>query len=100
MTSVPIHYRDYWDRPRVFLVVRDGRWVLFDCLFEDERDEFSDHYSVGLIEPAPELLEASADWTSIAARVVQVVGAVAVGDVSFPDRNAVDDAVLRRLDLD
>jgi hypothetical protein len=100
MSTVSIHYRDYWDRPRVFVVVRNGRWVLFDCPFLDERDDYSDRYSVALIEPAPELLDESADWTGIADRVVRVIGQVPVGDVSFPDRSTIDDAVLRRLDLD
>lgn len=83
MACLPIHYREYWDRPRVFVVPFEGQWVLFDCPFNDALDEYPDYYTVGLMKPAPELLADGADWSKIWEKVVQPVGTVDVHRVEF-----------------
>lgn len=41
-----IAYRDFYDVPRIFLVVVDGRTVLFDCPFDEALDEYPYDYRV------------------------------------------------------
>lgn len=45
-------YRDFYDVPRLMLVAdRDSyRWI-FECLFDEEADEYSDFYSVYPVGP-------------------------------------------------
>ena len=95
-----IHYRDYWDRPRVFVVPRSAHWILFDCPFSDELDDYPDRYSVGLIEPAPELLAEGADWSGVEQRVVRALGQIPVLEVVFTERDAIDAAVLGQVGLE
>src|SRR5438270_8446037 len=75
-------YRDFWDVPRVFLVELDGRLVLFDCAFEEETEDYSDHYRVYLMPPVSDR-ELDGSWAELPARAIRSLGTVPVGIIRF-----------------
>lgn len=99
--EVPIIYRDFYDVPRVFLVFHRGQQLLFESVFDEERDDYSDVYDVYLLPPlGPE--EIAGSWEFISKRAVRRVGRLLVSDVRFDStrRKSVDPDVLDRLNLD
>ncbi len=93
----PIHYRGFWDVPRIFLVAHRDRLFLFDCPFSEELDDYPDVYAVfelphGIDNALPK------DWTTLADSAVARLGTVSVADVAFDPtrRKAIDVSVLDR----
>jgi len=81
----PIKYREFYDVPRIFAVEIDNDNYLFDCIFDDVRDEYSDSYTVYLLsERLAPLVDTLMDWTNLGSEAVEV-SRVHVGDVIFDD---------------
>ena len=66
-------YRDFWDVPRMFLVDSDGRSMLFDCAFDEEREDFGDQYRVYLMPPLSNG-ELEGSWADLPKRAHSFVG--------------------------
>ncbi len=97
ITWTPIHYRGFWDVPRILLARHRGRLFLFDCPFDVELDDYPDEYAVYELPHGADA-ELPTDWTTLVGRAVAKLGEVAVSAVRFDPtrREAIDAAVLER----
>jgi len=68
-----IRYRDFYDVPRIFITVHDGKQYLFDCPFDDDLDEYSDRYRVYQL-PAILEDELEGSWERLPERAVSLLG--------------------------
>jgi len=79
---LPIHYRDFYDIPRAFVVEHEGRDYFFDCPFDDELDEYPAEYKVYRLPTAAVPTEAGQSWAHLSG-VGQYLGRVATTQVPF-----------------
>jgi hypothetical protein len=49
MAQLPISYRDFWDLPRIFVVRHQGRFLLFDCRFDEVLEDYPDEYRIHIL---------------------------------------------------
>lgn len=85
MTSIPIkQYRDFWDVPRIFLATKGDCLLLFDCRFNEEKEEYDDKYQVFIM---PELTdnELSGSWYQLSERAIKHLGEIPVDGVKFDE---------------
>jgi hypothetical protein len=75
-------YREFWDVPRMFVVVVEDRTVLFDGSFDEALDEYPDDYKVYLLHGRP-VAELPHDWSTIPDDKSEYLGRIAVVDVEF-----------------
>lgn len=61
-----LEYRDFYDVPRMILVRAGDRWILLDCPFDDDADDYSLTYKVYELASDPREAE-SADWRPLTA---------------------------------
>jgi len=78
---LPIEWRDFYDVPRLFVVTLGEEAVVFESRFDDERDDYDDHYDayvlpVTKVPPWPE------SWEQLTAQAKKV-GRVPVKAVRF-----------------
>jgi len=94
----PITYYEFYDVPRLFVVERRGRVVVFDCPFDDDEDEYVTQYAVYCFSELPESVLNGA-YLSAVLSGKEPFGRVAVDAVVFDDsrRKAIDDYVLNAL---
>jgi hypothetical protein len=78
----PIRYRGFYDYPLVFLVDHKDDHFLFECLFDEERDEYADDYRVYRM-PVLRDEELPTDWTNLRETAIAYVGTVPVREVRF-----------------
>ncbi len=99
-TTAPILYSGFYDFPLAFTVRFQGNLYLFARDFDEDLDEYEDHYHVSLM---PDLTdeEIQTSWLQIEKRATASLGKVAVNDVRFDatHRQAIDPAVLQSLAL-
>lgn len=70
------------------MIENQGEVLLFDCPFDDEADEYPDHYRVVRLDPSELASLDQASWKELAARG-SVVGQVSTDRVRFdPTRRA------------
>jgi len=97
-SAIPIRYMGFWDVPLIFLARHNGQLFLFDCPFDEELDDYLDHYRVYLM---PELQDGQLpkDWTTLSARATRYLGDVAVTSVQFDPtkRQSIDAATLEEI---
>jgi len=82
--ELPIRYRDFYDIPRAFVVEREERLYLFDCLFNHEIGDYEDFYSVYLV---PDGLRREIDrmsWVDLGNRS-EWIGRVKTVEVQFDE---------------
>lgn len=93
-----IHYREFWDVPRIFYLTDGGRTYLFDCPFDDQVDDFPDEYRVYLMPPL-DPADLTGSWAGLPGRAVADLGRVSVAAVRFDPtrRQFVDASVLDAL---
>ena len=91
-------YRDFWDVPRMFLVEFAGNVFLFDCAFDEEREDFNTAYEVYQL-PLLSETDLKASWAKLPSRPVRELGIVPVSTVTFdPTRKiAIDGRVFASL---
>jgi len=99
MSSIPIkHYRDFWDVPRIFLVLEDKTLFLFDCRFDESKEDYETTYHVFLM---PDLKEddISGTWVRLSERAIEYLGETPVKEVKFDKtrRRSIDNKVLSQL---
>ena len=88
-------YRDFWDVPRMFLVETEGKLFLFDCPFDEEREDFSTTYQIYQV-PAISEAELEGSWAELPNRAIRSLGVVSVSSVTFDPsrRTAIDGRIL------
>jgi hypothetical protein len=80
-----IEYREFWDVPRAIVARRDGQLYFFDSRFDDELDDFIDHYEVWrLPELSAEQLAGS--WVGLARLALERLPDVALRQLPFEVR--------------
>ncbi len=98
MSWSTIRYRDFYDVPRIFITTHNGEQYLFDCPFDEERDDYSDQYDVYQLQAIPED-ELKGSWERLPERGARAVGTVPVAQVQFDTtkRDSIDTEVLEEL---
>ena len=88
MTTLPsggwtdIAYREFWDFPRAVIARNDGQWYFFDSRFDDDLDDYVDHYEVWLLpELAPYQLGGS--WVGLERLAISRLPDVGLRDLPF-----------------
>jgi hypothetical protein len=93
-----IQYRGYWDFPRIFLTQYEGRTFLFDCVFDQDLDDYPEVFRVFLM---PDLRdeELPKDWTTLEAKAIRYIGEVPTSRVQFDEtrRQSIDAGILEEL---
>jgi hypothetical protein len=94
----PVKYRGFYDVPLIFITPYRGETYLFDCPFDEEREDDSDSYKVYLLPPLTDE-ELPKDWTTLYTRAIRYLGEVLVEKVCFDPtrRNSVDASILDEL---
>ena len=77
-----IQYRGFHDVPRVIIALRGKDMYLFDSRFDDDTDEYLDHYEVWRLPVlSPEQLAGS--WVGIERHAVERLSDVGLNDLPF-----------------
>lgn len=98
MEWATIRYRDFYDLPRIFVTNYQGRLYLFDCPFDDERDDYPDSYHVYELPTLTEA-ELAGSWEYLPELAIGLLGLVSVIEVQFDPtkREHVNTAIVSRL---
>ena len=75
-----IKYMGYYDVPLIFITCYGGETYLFDCPFDEEREDDSDSYKVYVL-PALKDEELPKDRTTLHKRATRYVGEVPIASV-------------------
>lgn len=99
-TKAKIRYSGFWDFPLALTVRFENRLYVFVRDFDDDLDEYEDHYRVYLLPPLTDE-EIEASWLRVENRATDFLGKVAVKDVAFDatHRREIDIAILQTLNL-
>ena len=92
--KLEIRYCGFWDFPLAFVVRWESSLYLFFREFDDDQDDYEDHYRVFLL---PQWIdeETEAPWRQIMTHATDFLGEVAVKDVLFdPTHRREIDAVI------
>jgi hypothetical protein len=97
---LPIHYRDFYDVPRMLVVEYSARLYLLDAPFDEEADEYADVYTVYRLPDASRHRVELDSWGGLAA-TGERIGQVPVAEVEFDDskRRLINDEIFRRLGI-
>lgn len=79
---IPISYGEFYDVPRIFLTLYNGKQFLFDCPFSDDLDDYPNQYRVYLL-PLLADVEAKNSWPGLQRLAKQFLGVVDVAQVQF-----------------
>ena len=77
-----VNYRDFYDFPRMFLVVVGGRTFLFDCAFDDESDEYPAEYALYELSNV-QVGALPHDWRELTRRDATCKGRIPIHSVVF-----------------
>lgn len=100
-TWLAMRYRDFNDVPRLVAVEYRGHVYLLDAPFDDEIDDYSDHYTVYRLPESEGARLHDLSWERLPS-LGEELGRVPVVEVEFDEtkREALTDAVFRRLGID
>jgi|KBSMisStaDraftv2_1062788.scaffolds.fasta_scaffold98655_1 hypothetical protein len=99
MAMIPIkQYRDFWDIPRIFLVEYGNSLFLFDCEFDEQKEDYGNVFHVYLM---PKLTEQEFDgsWEKLSGKAERFLGEIYAADLTFDEsrRESIDEEVLIKL---
>jgi hypothetical protein len=77
-----IRYREFWDVPRIFLVLHEGNCFLFDCAFDESTEDFPDTYQVYVL-PEPTEEELAGSWDKLHEKATRYLGEIPTQRVRF-----------------
>jgi N-acyl-L-homoserine lactone synthetase len=77
-----IKYREFYDLPRIFLAEIGNRIFLFDCRFNEEKDEYEQTYKVYLM-PQLDEKELAGSWENLPARATTLLGEIPTSEIEF-----------------
>jgi hypothetical protein len=93
-----VQYRDFWDVPRIFLILQRDQLLLFDCAFDEQLEDYPDSYTVYCM---PNLTEEdlSGSWRPLPAKALSTLATVPIDDVVFDPtrRKAIQSNLIDRL---
>jgi hypothetical protein len=95
-----LQYRDFYDVPRVVAVEYHGHVYLFDAPFDDEIDDYADHYTIYRL-PASAVARLDApSWEGLPS-LGEEIGRIPVPEVEFDEtkRQRLNASVFRRLGI-
>jgi len=94
----PITYYEFYDVPRLFVVEWHGRFVAFDCPFDEDLGDYPPQYAV-YSSPRLREVEVERAWLLRELAIKKPDGQVPVGAVVFDEsrRQMMRDDVLWRL---
>lgn len=81
---IDIRYRDFWDVPRIFVLIIEGRLLLADCPFSDQLDDFPDFYSLYELDPAVTVSD-EGSWENLHEQAISDLGTIPVSEVIFDE---------------
>jgi hypothetical protein len=92
-----ITYREFYDIPRIFLTKTGNRVFLFDCSFNDEKDEYEETYKIYLM-PQLDEKQLAGSWENLPAKATRLLGEIPTSEVEFDTtlRQQVNLGVLNR----
>jgi hypothetical protein len=96
-----MRYRDFYDVPRLVVVEYGGRLYLLDSPFDEESDDYAEHYTIyRLPEDAVAMLE-EPSWERLPS-IGEEMGRVRVTDVEFDQtkRGRLNPSLFRRLGIE
>src|SRR2546421_12677498 len=95
---MPIKYMGFYDVPLIFITRYQGDTYLFDCPFDEEREDDSDSYRVYVLPPVADE-DLPKDWTTLHTRATAYLGEIPVSNVRFDPtrRNSVDISIVDAL---
>lgn len=79
---LPILYRDFYDVPRMFVVLHAGATYLFDCPFCEDSDDYAEDFSVYRMPDNSVAATSLDDWSSLPSSGL-LFGTIPVRDVHF-----------------
>ena len=96
--QAPITYREFYDVPRMFLVLHNGLRFLFECRFDDNLDDYAETYKVFLMPPV-ETPDLGGSWEHLSESATKFLGELPVKAVTFDEtrRKAIDTQVIEEL---
>jgi hypothetical protein len=77
-----ISYRGYWDVPRSILARLGNCWYYFNSRFDDDLDEYIDHYEVWRM-PNLTLEQRTSSWESLADIALERLPDIRLTDLPF-----------------
>ncbi|HEX8267287.1 MAG TPA: hypothetical protein VF596_17950 [Pyrinomonadaceae bacterium] len=96
MKSIPIkQYRDFWDVPRIFLASKNDYLLLFDCKFDEKKEDYDDKYQV-LVMPELTDNDLSDSWYHLSEKAVKYLGEIPINKVKFDktDRQFIESEIV------
>jgi hypothetical protein len=97
MTPI-LHYRGFWDVPRMFFVRYRGDLLLFDCPFDEQAEDHQNDYRVYLM---PEMTDSDlgGPWVLLPQKALRLLATIPVVSVIFDPskRKSIDSAVLHHV---
>jgi len=87
MGQVEIACGDYWDFPRTFITRWHEKNLMFYCPFDDDRDDYDDHFAVYELPSALAEHICDRSWPSLKPTLEsegRLVGRISVKEVKFP----------------
>lgn len=79
----PIHYREFYDVPRIFLVRSAEGSLLFESKFDSDADEYETEYTV--YRMASDFEPTAGSWDRINERSLERIGIIPVAEVEFDE---------------
>ena len=92
-TLCNVRYGAFWDQPRVFYTLSEKHSYLFECLFDEELDDYPEKYDVYSM-PHLRPSDFSNPWIEPQRSAVRLLGAVKITQSSF------DRTLRQQIDLD
>jgi len=77
-----IHYREFYDCPRMIVATGPGGTFLFWSRFDDARDEYATHYEVWRM-PALAAHDLAGSWIGLEKRALERLPDIAVSQLPF-----------------
>ena len=96
-----IHYREFYDVPRIFVAaLPGGRTLLFDCPFDQQQDDYPADYKVYLL-PALSAGQLAGSWAQLTDLALRGLGRIPVAALRFDPtrRKQIEAGILNTLGL-
>jgi hypothetical protein len=83
----------------MFLVSKDNFFFLFDCKFDDDKEDYADTYQIFVMPNLGEE-EMSGSWSQLSEKAIKYAGEVSVKSVKFDEsrRLFIDDDAIPKID--
>lgn len=96
---VSFQYVEFFDVPRTLTFRYKGKLLLLQSAFDQERDEYPDHYTVYLLPESAAVELASGSWKFLEKAPLETLGKIQVKDVQFDSskRKKLDASILDKL---